>query len=77
MVTYDEMVSEELSEYHNAGVVSEIDAEVIAEGLKGEGTFCDECKSKMHYEGWLNDDGSSYRALAVCDNPACRNVFEF
>ena len=77
MDTYEEMIDDVLQGYHNAGIVSAIDQEVIIDGLKGDGTFCDECGSKMHYEGWLNDDGSSYRALAVCDNSACQHCFEF
>lgn len=51
---------------------SDIDREVIEDG---EGTTCEECGSKMRYEGWKKT--GSYLALAVCTNLGCRAWWEF
>ena len=73
---YQEWIDDELQGYEYAGVVSDVDQQTINEGLNGEGTICDDCASKMRYEGWMNDRGS-YRALSICTNDGCQNCWEF
>lgn len=72
---YQDWLDDELEGYHEAGLVSEIDRETVEDDPKYN--TCQECGSKLKYEGWKNRDGSSYRALAICTNPECQETFEF
>ena len=46
-----------------------IDEDIAQEDL------CQECQSKMHWEGWSMQNFASYRAFAVCNN--CNYFEEF
>jgi len=46
-----------------------VDEDIAQEDL------CQECQSKMHWEGWSMSGFVSYRAFAVCDN--CNYFEEF